>query len=84
METTQIQALIGMFAVLGLFVLMVLPAVIGIARDRRIDRQLKQAETDSAAAERRPAPAGQTTAGHTAPQRSHARGTTSHRTARAA
>ncbi|MBL3667064.1 hypothetical protein JL475_13900 [Streptomyces sp. M2CJ-2] len=52
MDTTQMEALIGMLFVLGLLALMVLPAVVGIARDRRTDRQLRQAETDSAAAER--------------------------------
>ncbi|MBD9731052.1 hypothetical protein IGX29_04315 [Streptomyces sp. H28] len=45
MDTTQTQALIGMLFVLGLFALMILPAVVGIVRDRRIDRQLRQAET---------------------------------------
>ncbi|MEV5332327.1 hypothetical protein [Streptomyces werraensis] len=43
MNTTQMEALISMVAVLGLFVLMTAPAVIGILRDRRIDRQLRQA-----------------------------------------
>jgi hypothetical protein len=46
METTHVEALIGMLTVLGLLVLMVLPAVLGIAHERRIDRQLKQAGTD--------------------------------------
>ncbi|WP_432054169.1 hypothetical protein [Streptomyces sp. bgisy022] len=45
MDTTQTQALIGMLFVLGLFALMILPAVFGIVRDRRIDRQIRQAET---------------------------------------
>ncbi|MEU0912983.1 hypothetical protein ACH4KU_10890 [Streptomyces althioticus] len=44
MNTTQTEALIAMVAVLGLFVLMVAPAVIGILRDRRIDRQIRRAE----------------------------------------
>ena len=43
MNTTQTEALIAMVAVLGLFVLMVAPAVIGILRDRRIDRQIRAA-----------------------------------------
>ncbi|MFF9666001.1 hypothetical protein ACPCAK_09675 [Streptomyces cellulosae] len=43
MNTTQTEALIAMVAVLGLFVLMVAPAVIGILRDRRIDRQIRRA-----------------------------------------
>ena len=33
-----------MLTVLGMFVLLVLPSVIGIVRDRRIDRQIRQAE----------------------------------------
>ncbi|WP_146228902.1 hypothetical protein [Streptomyces sp. NWU339] len=52
MDTTQMEALTGMLFVLGLLALMVLPAVVGIARDRRTDRQLRRAEADSAAAER--------------------------------
>lgn len=43
MNTTQTEALIAMVAVLGLFVLMVAPAVIGILRDRGIDRQIREA-----------------------------------------
>ncbi|MFF9334211.1 hypothetical protein [Streptomyces albogriseolus] len=43
MNTTQTEALISMVAVLGLFVLMVAPAVIGILRDRRLDRQIRRA-----------------------------------------
>lgn len=68
------EALIAMVAVFGLFVLMVLPALIGIAHDRRIDRQLRRAETDRAAAERSSA--------RTAARPE--RGAASHRTARAA
>ncbi|MFI8206355.1 hypothetical protein [Streptomyces sp. NPDC085937] len=44
MNTTQMEALISMVAVLGLFVLMTAPAVIGILRDRRIDRQIRRAQ----------------------------------------
>ncbi|MER5223379.1 hypothetical protein [Streptomyces flaveus] len=44
MDTTRMEALIGMLTVLGILVLLVLPAVIGIVRDRRIDRQLREAE----------------------------------------
>ncbi|MFC5854728.1 hypothetical protein ACFPZI_23960 [Streptomyces chlorus] len=79
METTHVEALIGMLTVLGLLVLMVLPAVIGIAHERRIDRQLKRAGTDRAA---------HTSAGASRPARSPAHGparsATSHHTARAA
>ncbi|MGW3289113.1 hypothetical protein ACWDR3_31195 [Streptomyces sp. NPDC001002] len=44
MDTAQIEGLIGMLAVLALLVLLVLPSVIGIAHDRRIDRQIREAE----------------------------------------
>ena len=44
MNTTHIEALIGILTVLGVLVVMVTPAVIGIVRDRRIDRQLEEAE----------------------------------------
>ncbi|MFI9821003.1 hypothetical protein ACIHFC_11115 [Streptomyces sp. NPDC052013] len=75
MDTAHMEALIEMLVVLGLLVLMVLPAVIGIAHDRRIDRQLRQAETarDTTRATSR-APAG----------RPAHLGATSHHTARAA
>ncbi|MEU3758384.1 hypothetical protein [Streptomyces albogriseolus] len=57
MNTTQTEALISMVAVLGLFVLMVAPAVIGILRDRRLDRQIRRAAAGPArgTAPRRPA-----------------------------
>lgn len=42
------EALTGMVTVLGILVLLVLPAAIGIVRDRRIDRQLREAEQASA------------------------------------
>ncbi|MFC8196685.1 hypothetical protein ACFWBR_02495 [Streptomyces sp. NPDC060006] len=44
MNTTQLEGLIGMLTVLGILVLLVLPAVIGVVRDGRIDRQLREAE----------------------------------------
>jgi F0F1-type ATP synthase membrane subunit b/b' len=50
MDTTQREALIAMVAVLGLFLFMTLPALIGIARERRIDRQIERAEAARAAA----------------------------------
>ncbi|MEV0692868.1 hypothetical protein [Streptomyces sp. NPDC050388] len=94
MDTTQMEALIGMLFVLGLLALMALPAVVGIARDRRTDRQLRRAEADSAAAEReaagRDAAAAWwlTVAGPSRPAGSTvhgpARGATSQHTARAA
>lgn len=49
MDTTQLQGLIGTLAVLGLLALVVLPAIIGVVHDRRIDRQLRQAEERAAA-----------------------------------
>ncbi|MEU4141786.1 hypothetical protein [Streptomyces parvulus] len=44
MTGNQMEALIGMSLTFGLLVLMVLPSVIGIVRDRRIDRQLREAQ----------------------------------------
>ncbi|MFF9775440.1 hypothetical protein ACF1HJ_17510 [Streptomyces sp. NPDC013978] len=43
MDTTQLQGLIGTLAVLGLLALVVLPAIIGVVHDRRVDRQLQRA-----------------------------------------
>jgi hypothetical protein len=44
MNADQTEALIGMLLTFGLLVLMVLPSVIGIVRDRRIDRQIREAQ----------------------------------------
>ncbi|MFF9190903.1 hypothetical protein [Streptomyces rochei] len=44
MTGNQIEALIGMLVTFGLLVLMVLPSMIGIVRDRRIDRQIREAQ----------------------------------------
>ncbi|MFE2049322.1 hypothetical protein [Streptomyces sp. NPDC059459] len=44
MNSNQMEALIGMLVTFGLLVLMVLPSVIGIVRERRIDRQLREAQ----------------------------------------
>ncbi|MET7737922.1 hypothetical protein ABZT02_42525 [Streptomyces sp. NPDC005402] len=44
MTTAQTQGLIGMLLVLGILVLLVLPSVIGIVHDRRVDRQIREAE----------------------------------------
>jgi hypothetical protein len=44
MTTAQTEALIGMLTALGILVLLVLPSLIGIARDRRADRQIREAE----------------------------------------
>ncbi|WP_189228730.1 hypothetical protein [Streptomyces flaveolus] len=46
MNADQTEALIGMLLTFGLLVLMVLPSVIGIVRDRRIDRQIRKAQED--------------------------------------
>ncbi|MDN3268635.1 hypothetical protein [Streptomyces sp. MA15] len=73
MNTTQREALISMVAVLGLFVLMTAPAVIGILRDRRLDRQIRRAAATAAA--EIPAPPAAARPAH---------GTSSRRTARAA
>ncbi|MEU0173230.1 hypothetical protein ABZ178_07760 [Streptomyces massasporeus] len=44
MNTNQIEALIGLTATLGILVLLILPSVIGLVRDRRIDRQIREAQ----------------------------------------
>ncbi|MFJ9586280.1 hypothetical protein [Streptomyces acidicola] len=51
MDTTHTEALTGMLTVLGMFVLLVLPSTIGIVRERRIDRQLREAEQENRRAE---------------------------------
>ncbi|MEW2079483.1 hypothetical protein ACH4FA_26135 [Streptomyces sp. NPDC017966] len=69
MDTTQREALIAMVAVLGLFLFMTLPALIGIARERRIDRQIERAEAARAAAGHREGPAAARPATGAAPRR---------------
>jgi type II secretory pathway pseudopilin PulG len=44
MDTNQVQTLIAMIFVLGTLALLVLPSVIGIVRDRRVDRQIREAQ----------------------------------------
>ncbi|WP_046418409.1 hypothetical protein [Streptomyces malaysiense] len=44
MNGNQIQGLIGMTATLGILVLLVLPSVLGILRERRVDRQIREAQ----------------------------------------
>ncbi|MYU06550.1 hypothetical protein GTY81_22220 [Streptomyces sp. SID8366] len=44
MTGNQIQGMIGMTATLGILVLLVLPSVLGILRERRIDRQIRKAQ----------------------------------------
>lgn len=44
MNSTQTEALIGMLFVLGILVLLVLPALFGVVHDWRIDRQIREAE----------------------------------------
>ncbi|MEU9153860.1 hypothetical protein AB0D59_25710 [Streptomyces sp. NPDC048417] len=46
MNGNQIEGLVGMVLVLGILVLMALPSVLGIVRDRRIDRQIREAHED--------------------------------------
>ncbi|KUN82963.1 hypothetical protein AQJ66_20510 [Streptomyces bungoensis] len=49
MTGNQIQGLIGMLATLGILVLLILPSVLGVLRDRRVDRQLREAQEDQRA-----------------------------------
>ncbi|MET9143148.1 MULTISPECIES: hypothetical protein [unclassified Streptomyces] len=44
MNADQTEALIGMLFTFGLLVLMALPSVLGILRDRRIDRSIREAQ----------------------------------------
>ncbi|MFI8217336.1 hypothetical protein [Streptomyces sp. NPDC085932] len=44
MDTNQTQTLIAMIFVLGTLVLLVLPSVLGLMHDRRIDRQIRAAQ----------------------------------------
>ncbi|WP_236053672.1 MULTISPECIES: hypothetical protein [Streptomyces] len=48
MNGNQIEGLIGMLVTLGILVLMILPSVLGVVRDRRVDRQLREAERGAA------------------------------------
>ncbi|MFF9121245.1 hypothetical protein ACF09Y_37800 [Streptomyces massasporeus] len=44
MNTNQIEALIGLSATFAILVLLILPSVIGLVRERRIDRQIREAQ----------------------------------------
>ncbi|MEU6146347.1 hypothetical protein ABZ848_39135 [Streptomyces sp. NPDC047081] len=44
MDTAHLEGLIGMLTVLGILVLLILPSIIGIAHDRRVDRQIRKAQ----------------------------------------
>ncbi|WSQ11735.1 hypothetical protein OG604_30515 [Streptomyces sp. NBC_01231] len=44
MTTAQTEGLIAMLTVLGILALLVLPSAVGILRDRRIDRQIREAQ----------------------------------------
>ena len=44
MNGNQIEGLIGMTVTLGILVLLVLPSVLGVVRDRRVDRQIREAQ----------------------------------------
>ncbi|MFH9010167.1 hypothetical protein ACH4C6_02230 [Streptomyces sp. NPDC017943] len=50
MDTNQTQTLIAMIFVLGTLVLLVLPSVIGLVHDRRIDRRIREAQEARASA----------------------------------
>ncbi|MEU2332886.1 hypothetical protein ABZ608_04640 [Streptomyces sp. NPDC013172] len=52
MNGNQIEGLVGMLLVLGILVLMALPSALGVLRDRRVDRQIREAHEDRGA--RRP------------------------------
>ncbi|MBZ3903686.1 hypothetical protein WB401_10580 [Streptomyces brasiliscabiei] len=52
MDTTQLQGLIGTLAVLGLLALVVLPAIIGVVHDWRVDRQIERATKERRASHR--------------------------------
>ncbi|MCS0605088.1 hypothetical protein NX794_28335 [Streptomyces sp. LP11] len=56
MNGNQIEGLIGMTLTLGILVVMILPSVLGILRDRRMDRQIREAQQSRTPATRRPAP----------------------------
>ncbi|MFI0515505.1 hypothetical protein RKD19_002903 [Streptomyces canus] len=43
MTSAQTEGLIAMLAVLALFALLILPSVIGIVHDKRVDRQIRKA-----------------------------------------
>ncbi|MBO7938707.1 MULTISPECIES: hypothetical protein [Streptomyces] len=44
MTTEQTQTLLAMAVVLGMLALLVLPSLIGIVRERRVDRQIEEAQ----------------------------------------
>lgn len=48
MNATQTEGLLGMIAVIAILGLLVLPAVIGIAHDRMIDRQIRRSQREEA------------------------------------
>ncbi|MGW1909249.1 hypothetical protein ACWCQS_00430 [Streptomyces sp. NPDC002076] len=48
MTTSQTEGLLGMIAVIGILGLLILPAVIGIAHDRMIDRQISRSQREEA------------------------------------
>ncbi|MGV9887519.1 hypothetical protein [Streptomyces sp. NPDC003395] len=48
MNGNQIEGLIGMTATLGILVLLVLPSLLGVLRDRRMDRQIREAAQPAA------------------------------------
>ncbi|MFF8590959.1 hypothetical protein ACF061_05865 [Streptomyces sp. NPDC015220] len=55
MNTDRIEALISMLVTFGLLVLMALPSLIGVVRDKRVDRQIRRARQEHADQESREA-----------------------------
>ncbi|MER5433083.1 hypothetical protein [Streptomyces sp. NPDC002588] len=43
MNTNQIEGLIGMLTVLGILALLLAPSVAGLVRERRVDREIRNA-----------------------------------------
>lgn len=67
MTTAQTEALTGMSVVLTILALLILPSLLGVARDRRIDREIRAVEETRAAEETRRAREGRDT-GETGPR----------------
>jgi hypothetical protein len=43
---TLMDNLVGILTVLGIFVVVALPSLVGLAHERRVDRQLREADAD--------------------------------------
>ncbi|SCE42792.1 hypothetical protein GA0115242_13687 [Streptomyces sp. SolWspMP-5a-2] len=44
MDTARLEGLIGMLTVLAILALLILPSVIGVVHERRVDRQIRRAQ----------------------------------------